>query len=280
MPGDGGDPHNGRDDQDGQDGQDTDLLAVHQSIAELYAAQGRWQRAYEHLRSALDLARCHRPVPPDPPDHCLLEVERLRREHARAREESLTDVLTATYNRRYLDHRLAELRAEPGGAALAMVDLDLFKDVNDSFGHRIGDQVLRQVVALVQQGLPAGACCARYGGEEFVLVLPGARTGAAVALAERARARIAEHGWGQLSAGLAVTVSIGVAQPRECGPARVTDPHEQLVEADTLLYAAKRAGRNLVAYRECGEIHIVRTVRSGNLTQFHGRDQFVSLDRG
>ncbi|WP_232376427.1 GGDEF domain-containing protein [Amycolatopsis aidingensis] len=266
---------------DGEGPEHSDLLAVHQSIAEMYAAQGRWQRAYEHLRSALELARGRRQDAPA--SHRLPEVERLRQAHARAREESLTDALTATYNRRYLDRRLTELRAEPGGAALAMVDLDLFKKVNDSFGHRIGDQVLRRVVALVQQGLPAGSCCARYGGEEFVLVLPGVRTGAAVALAERARARVAEHRWGQLSAGLTVTISVGVAPAREREPARrghPQDPQDQLAEADALLYAAKRAGRNLVAYRERGEIHLVRTLCKGNLTRSHSSDRFVSLDRG
>jgi two-component system cell cycle response regulator len=236
------------------DADSADLLAVHESIAGMFATQGNWRRAYEHLRCAYDLARAE----PQIPDQYRLEVDRLRRERAKAREESLTDALTATYNRRYLDHRLTGLRAEGRAPAVALVDLDLFKDVNDTFGHRIGDQVLQRVVALLQQSLPATAFCARYGGEEFVLVLPDTGAGAAIALAERARLRVAQHEWEQLCAGLTVTISIGVALQ----PETLLDAEDQLLEADSLLYAAKRAGRNLVAYRRYGTVRVVRTVRS------------------
>ncbi|MFF5985529.1 GGDEF domain-containing protein [Prauserella flavalba] len=235
------------------------LLAAHESIARELAAQGDWQRAYEHLRSALELARSGQLqcAHPHIPEQYRLEVERLRRERAQARRESLTDSLTATYNRRYLDRRLAELTAP----SVALVDLDLFKHINDRFGHRIGDQVLQRVVGLLQQTLPPEGFCARYGGEEFVLVTPAARPEDAVAIAARARARVADFPWSHIRPGLSVTVSIGVA-PFSGRPGRRHDPQELLVEADAMLYAAKRAGRNLVAHREHGRVRFVPTLRA------------------
>ncbi|PXY34512.1 GGDEF domain-containing protein [Prauserella sp. PE36] len=235
------------------------LLAAHESIANELAAQGDWRRAYEHLRSALELARSGQLqcAHPHIPEQYRLEVERLRRERAQARHESLTDALTATYNRRYLDRRLAELTAP----SVALVDLDLFKHINDRFGHRVGDQVLQRVVGLLQETLPPDAFCARYGGEEFVLVTPGVRPEEAVTLAARARARVAEFPWSHVRPGLSVTVSIGVA-PFRRDPGRRHDPQEQLVEADVMLYAAKGAGRNLVAHRQHGQVRFVPTLRA------------------
>jgi diguanylate cyclase (GGDEF)-like protein len=205
-----------------------DLVALHESIAGMLAGQGDWRRAYQHLRSALDLA------------------------HA----GSLRDSLTASYNRRYLDQRLHGLlvdRRARAGIAIALIDLDLFKNVNDTFGHVVGDVVLRQVADLLQEGLPAEGFCARYGGEEFVLVLPDVDAVAGIRIAEETRARVAAHPWSQLRPGLTVTISVGLAHEAQPGPGQ-----RQLVHADTLLYAAKRAGRNVVAYQERESVQLVR----------------------
>jgi len=210
----------------------SDLLALHESIAGLLATQGDWRRAYQHLRAAFDIS------------------------HA----GSLRDSLTASYNRRYLDQRLHGLLAEhqgSGGIAIALIDLDLFKHVNDTFGHPVGDDVLRQVAALLQEGLPTGAFCARYGGEEFALVLPDVDAETAVKIAEDARARVARFPWSRLRPGLRVTISVGIAHETRPSSGRVTEAEWQLVRADTLLYAAKRAGRNMVAYRDRESIQIV-----------------------
>ncbi|MEU3272455.1 GGDEF domain-containing protein [Saccharomonospora sp. NPDC006951] len=227
------------------------LPATHEALAESYAAKGEWRRAYEHLRTAMDLSRTSAPQA-RPPEQYRREVEQLRRERAQARHESLTDSLTAAYNRRYLDRRLAML-ASP---AVALLDLDLFKHVNDRFGHLVGDQVLQRVVLLLRQCLPSDAFCARYGGEEFALVLPRGGRREAIAITERARIRVAEHPWSELRAGLAVTISAGVVPEAE----PPGGPHDQLLEADSLLYEAKRAGRNLVAFREHGRVRVIRTV--------------------
>jgi diguanylate cyclase (GGDEF)-like protein len=240
----------------------TGLVELHESIATLLASDGQWRQAYHHLRSALDLLSKN--DGPQVPEQLRHEVDRLRREHAKAREQSLRDSLTASYNRRYLDERLVDLLAkarEPGsGLGVALVDLDWFKQVNDTYGHLLGDRVLQHVVELLQQALPSDAFCARYGGEEFVLVLPAIDAGGAVAICESARTRIEQFPWSQLAPGLGVTVSMGLAhcagsETRQAAAAQ-TEAEQQLFSADVLLYAAKQAGRNAVAYRAANEIRL------------------------
>ncbi|MGY6657464.1 GGDEF domain-containing protein [Amycolatopsis sp. TRM77291] len=203
----------------------TDLLTLHESIARVLATQGDWRRAYHHLKSALDLARAG----------------------------SLRDTLTSSYNRRYLDqwlHGPAVDHRGPPGVAIALVDLDLFKDVNDTFGHLVGDRVLREVADLLQQGLPPEAFCARYGGEEFALVIPDVDAARAVRIADTARIRVARHPWRRIRPGLSVTISVGLAHESRAEPDIGAEPERQLRSADALLYMAKRAGRNKVAYQD------------------------------
>jgi two-component system cell cycle response regulator len=171
----------------------------------------------------------------------------------RARLEMLahTDPLTQTHNRRALMERLTEEmeRARRYGLYLSvlMVDLDHFKAINDSYGHVVGDEVLRGVSATLQREARAVDVVARFGGEEFVVVLPETAAEGAMSLAERIRARIAstppvpggEYGW------LRVTVSIGVATVPAPG---VSTPEELIGVADEALYRAKAEGRN----RVCG----------------------------
>ncbi|MEU3625356.1 GGDEF domain-containing protein [Amycolatopsis coloradensis] len=203
----------------------TDLLSLHESIAGVLATQGDWRRAYHHLKSAFDLARAG----------------------------SLRDTLTSSYNRRYLDqwlHGPAVEHRGPPGIAIALVDLDLFKKVNDTFGHLVGDRVLREVADLLQQGLPPEAFCARYGGEEFALVIPDVDAARAVRIADTARIRVARHPWRRIRQGLSVTISVGLAHESRAEPDHAAEPERQLRRADALLYMAKRAGRNKVAYRD------------------------------
>lgn len=237
-----------------------DLVTLHESIARLLAVQGNWKRAYSHLNAALRLARDSECATPIIPEQYRRQVAELRRAHAEAVDASLRDALTASYNRRYLDQRLVTLLTQHagedgGGVAVALVDLDLFKQVNDEFGHLVGDRVLQQVVALLQVDLPPQAFCARYGGEEFVLVLPGMSAREAVVQLELARARVADHPWPTIAPRLGVTISVGLAHVIGTGPERF-DAEVPLRLADEALYAAKRAGRNAVGYRLGGAIRI------------------------
>jgi diguanylate cyclase (GGDEF)-like protein len=147
------------------------------------------------------------------------------------------DPLTGLGNRRRSDKELMAALASGKPVAVALLDLDHFKQVNDNFSHAIGDQVLRQVAGLLRE-LPAHA--GRQGGEEFVLVF---RTGLneAAAACDLLRKRIEEHAWEQVAAGLRVTTSIGVTEIRAGETTAAA-----LGRADTLLYAAKNGGRNRV----------------------------------
>ncbi|HLU58529.1 MAG TPA: GGDEF domain-containing protein [Pseudonocardia sp.] len=216
--------------------------AWHTAAAEELAAAGRWEQAYQHLRTAVRLLNGRSGVD---------ELDRLRREHAEAREQSRRDSLTETYNRRYLDERLVALVREPGsvgpaGIAVALLDVDHFKQINDTYGHPFGDRVLQRIVAVIESCLPEGSFCARYGGEEFAIVLPGHDRHEAVRVCETARERVDGHPWPELAPGLRVTVSIGVAH----GFGPVTGQDGLIASADRLLYAAKHSGRNAVAFHD------------------------------
>lgn len=224
------------------------LAQLHESLATLLASREQWRQAYEHLRLALELRR-HPDSSVGLPDELRGELDQLRREHAEVREQSLRDSLTASYNRRYLNQRLGDLLATTSagtGLAVALVDLDFFKQVNDKYGHLLGDQVLQKVVDVLQDSLPDGAFCARYGGDEFVLVLPDVGAAEAMVVCEAARARVEHHPWTGLVTGLGVTVSIGVAHRAPLRPAGSIGA-ELLLSADQLLYQAKQSGRNVVA---------------------------------
>jgi diguanylate cyclase (GGDEF)-like protein len=216
--------------------------ARHTAAAQELAAAGHWEQAYQHLRAAVRELNGRAGVD---------ELDRLRREHTEAREQSRRDSLTATHDRRHLDERLVALLGDPGGVdaagiGVALLDVDNLEQVNDSYGHPIGDRVLQRLVAVLNLGLHGGAFCARYGGEEFAIVLPGHDRCAAVRVCEAARERVDHHPWQELAPGLRLTVSIGVAH----GFGPVTGRDGLLATADRLLCAARHAGRNAVAYHD------------------------------
>ncbi|MFF5288824.1 GGDEF domain-containing protein [Paractinoplanes globisporus] len=151
---------------------------------------------------------------------------------------SLEDPLTGLANRRHLDDELATGVA---GRAIALVDVDHFKRVNDSFSHQIGDEVLRALGGLLRPACRAGDVAARYGGEEFAVLFRGLSTAEAAAAAERIRRTVEDYDWAGVAPGLAVTVSVGVAVGGESAL-----PAGLLSLADRRLYEAKNAGRNRV----------------------------------
>ena len=162
---------------------------------------------------------------------------------------ALIDSLTGLYNRRYLTAHLAALmeRLQRTGkpVSLLMVDVDNFKQVNDTYGHAVGDEVLTSVADRLSRHLRNFDTVARWGGEEFVVLMPEADGRVAAAVAERLRSKIADqpaivkHEKGELP----ITVSIGIAVTSEA----LTTPDDLLRAADAAMYEAKRQGRNRVA---------------------------------
>ncbi len=159
---------------------------------------------------------------------------------------SRIDPLTGLYNRAHFGEQLEERLdfADRYGApvSLIMVDVDHFKRVNDTYGHEAGDAVLRQVSAVIQEGVRSTDVCFRYGGEEIALLLPKASDAEARELAQRMRARIAETVAFHKGAAIPVTASFGVATY----PETVRERDKLFPKADEALYRAKAEGRNCV----------------------------------
>ncbi len=159
---------------------------------------------------------------------------------------SITDGLTALYNHKYIMETLATEAARclryNHPFSLLMIDIDDFKQYNDSHGHLAGDEVLRGVAAMLRESLRAGDYAARYGGEEFLILLPETGLDDAARSAERIRSRVEERKLGAQGNSAGITVSVGVASFPENG----NDPEDLISKADTAMYDAKRAGRNRV----------------------------------
>jgi diguanylate cyclase (GGDEF)-like protein/PAS domain S-box-containing protein len=160
-------------------------------------------------------------------------------------QQATHDALTGLYNRRHVEDLLrneverAQRHARP--LAVAMLDADHFKVINDSYGHPTGDDVLRVISERCRKTLRANDILARYGGEEFVVVFPETNLDEAGAVAERLRAAVAAHPIKVGDHTLDVTVSIGVA-----AYAPGHDVERLIERADAALYTAKQGGRNLV----------------------------------
>jgi diguanylate cyclase (GGDEF)-like protein len=158
--------------------------------------------------------------------------------------DAATDALTGQGNRRALDELLkqqAELYLTSGRPfSILMLDIDLFKGVNDEFGHMVGDDVLRAFAQRVREFVRPGDVCARFGGEEFVVVLPRTTLQAALEVAERLRQGVAKSPLIDTPR-VQLTVSIGVAA---LSPGQTVS--DLLVTADAAVYIAKNAGRDQV----------------------------------
>ncbi|HWA61051.1 MAG TPA: PleD family two-component system response regulator [Caulobacteraceae bacterium] len=163
-------------------------------------------------------------------------------------ELAVTDQLTGLHNRRYMTGQLGALvnRAARGGDPVSalMIDIDHFKKINDSFGHDIGDEVLREFAVRLASNVRAVDLPCRYGGEEFMVIMPDTTLADAERIAERIRRHVAGSPF-RVAGGtelLTVTISIGVASTTGAG-----DHAEALLKrADEAVYEAKAAGRNKV----------------------------------
>ena len=167
---------------------------------------------------------------------------------AKLQEQAHRDPLTGLYNRRFLDESLQRelLRCQREGQCLSLllIDLDHFKRINDTYGHLAGDEVLRQLAAMLSTVARTTDITCRFGGEEFVLLLPNMPQTVALAKADRWRQEFSQttivFGTFQIQS----TLSIGVATY----PGDGTTPHALVHSADRALYRAKTEGRNRVAW--------------------------------
>jgi len=174
--------------------------------------------------------------------------DRLRSRIQKSVSMAFTDALTGLYNRRYLtthlDRKLMGIAESGKPVAVAILDLDHFKAINDTYGHGAGDEVLKKLSNVVADNLRSVDLVARYGGEEFVVVMPETDGPSALKVVERLRATVAatEFPIPEREEPLNLTLSIGVAA--------TTDPNEMaedlLGRADEALYRAKGSGRNKV----------------------------------
>jgi diguanylate cyclase (GGDEF)-like protein len=171
-----------------------------------------------------------------------LKVQRDKMEKL-ATTDPLTELANVRYFRKWLDTELNRSWRYRNPFSLLMLDIDHFKEVNDTHGHPQGDLVLKEIARILRLAMRKVDAVARYGGEEFVIALPQTGGEAAALVAERLRARVEEHSFPGLPKRHKVTISIGVTQLLSD---REIEVQEMINEADQALYRAKKNGRNRV----------------------------------
>ncbi len=167
--------------------------------------------------------------------------------------------MTGILNRRAIMDSLKALLIEEDGirvnVSIGMMDLDHFKEINDQYGHHIGDEALKHFVRVVQSCLRETDLLARFGGDEFILVVPKQKEGSEAAVFQRVCDTVRQTPWLSTLGEISVTVSIGVATTH----GEIT-LDELLARADKALYQAKNTGRNRIAQFSDNPISIGKTV--------------------
>lgn len=187
-------------------------------------------------------------------------LRRLRSERDLFRREAGIDPLTQLDNRRTIRRLIADKITAGTPFAVLFVDLDRFKSINDRFGHKTGDDVLRATANCLRQEAMGSDLCARYGGEEFVVLVDADSVREASRAGERYRAAIEQISVAEMPFGGRITASVGVAF---CDPAEPDASPEHILErADAALYLAKRSGRNCAAIAEGALTRLIARQRS------------------
>ncbi|MDF2683392.1 MAG: hypothetical protein K0R47_4582 [Brevibacillus sp.] len=151
--------------------------------------------------------------------------------------EAMTDPLTGLTNRRTLEAIMLRWREEKTSFSIIIMDIDKFKSINDTYGHRAGDEVLKHFAKIIASSIRPGDVCCRFGGEEFITLIPHASSEEAYLVAERIRSTL-EHSVNPV--GETITVSLGISHY----PSHSTSAEELIHLADQALYQAKKSGRN------------------------------------
>ena len=182
----------------------------------------------------------------------ILELERsLKRANEKIRILSITDPLTGCYNRGYMTERLPQeiKRAKRYRHSLSLVlcDIDDFKKINDTYGHQVGDRILKEFVQWINESIRDGVdWLARYGGEEFLIVVPETDTKGACCVAERLRCMLSQKAIEIQGERIRITASFGVTGLDPDTPDEKISPEALITQADECLYQAKQEGRNRV----------------------------------
>ena len=215
-------------------------MRLHHALWKAASARQRPADALHHLEQFLALERQRAVLQLRAQSQLLVT----RSEIERAQAESRRDQLTQLANRREVERRwpllLDAARTAGTPLAVAMLDLDHFKQINDRFGHAIGDAVLVALAELLRDNTRSADMVARVGGEEFLLVLTDASAARALDICERLRQRVAAHDWQAVAPQLAVTLSVGLTSSPPLDADTLT------ARADAALYRAKAEGRNRV----------------------------------
>ncbi len=181
---------------------------------------------------------------PVPEDNKLDVIKKINFMYSRTRYLSLTDALTGLYNRRHFDNTIERefMRSKRygGDLSLAIIDIDFFKKINDTYGHLCGDYILKEAAYLIMDNFRKTDFVFRYGGEEFVVILTETNLESSKIPLERLRAKIAEYPFVFNGQPLHITVSTGVSSNN------AETIEEFLDNADKALYRAKQTGRNKV----------------------------------
>ncbi|MFF1529069.1 diguanylate cyclase [Cellulomonas sp. NPDC058312] len=218
-----------------------DTAAALAELRELYALTVRMGDAQAERRATLLGARMEVEQAERQAEAERRRSEALEESNARLAHEAAHDGLTGLANRRTLDTELERWSQERSAFTVALVDVDHFKRVNDTWSHQVGDAVLVRVADVLQRALRRDDLAARYGGEEFAVLLDGLSGPPAHDVCDRLRATVAGLRWDDLMPGATLTVSMGVA-------VRQADETvaQLLARADAALYRAKAEGRNRV----------------------------------
>ena len=227
-------------------------LRTHHALWRCAASLGRPEAALRHLQDYLAIERQRAVTQLRAQSELFItrmEAEQVHQEAQRHRARATAleadvrhDPLTGLGNRRELEALwpvlVQDARATGSPLSVAMMDLDNFKQVNDSHGHAVGDQVLLALSNVMRSHTRGSDLAIRMGGEEFMLVLPDTTAERAADVCERLRVRVASHNWDSVVPGLRVTLSIGLTSSPP------VDPQTLALRADEALYRAKAAGRN------------------------------------